>query len=314
MRKTKGNSVTLDHKAVRQTTLGDVISCEGVGVHSGAQVKMTLRPAPANTGIRFRRLDVAHDQMIAARYDNVVDTQLGTTIANTAGVRVLTIEHLMAALLGSGVDNAIVELDAEEVPIMDGSAAPFVFLIECVGTAELDEARRVLRITRPVRVGDRDRYATLRPARDFEVDLAIDFDSGAIGKQHRHVRLINGAFKSELARARTFGFLKDVETLRSMGLAQGGSLDNSIVVDGDMIINDGGLRFNDEFVRHKLLDVVGDLATAGYAIEGRFEGARTGHTLNNELLRAVFADTANFEIHAATRAGSYLQPAAAAAL
>lgn len=305
--------MTLESKAVRQTTLGDLISCEGVGVHSGAQVKMTLRPAPANTGIRFRRLDMARDGLVAARYDSVVDTQLGTTIANTAGVRVLTIEHLMAALLGSGVDNAIVELDAEEVPIMDGSAAPFVFLIECVGTVELDEPRRVLRITRPVRVGDRDRYATLRPARDFEVDLAIDFDSGAIGKQQRHVRLINGAFKSELARARTFGFLKDVETLRAMGLAQGGSLDNSIVVDGDAIINEGGLRFNDEFVRHKLLDVVGDLATAGYAIEGRFEGARTGHALNNELLRAVFADTANFEIQTATRAGSYLQPATAAA-
>ncbi len=305
--------MTLNNSTVQQTTLGDVITCEGVGVHSGAQVKMTLRPAPANAGIRFRRLDIERDNSVAALYDNVVDTQLGTTIANTAGVRVLTIEHLMAALSGSGIDNAIIELDAEEVPIMDGSAAPFVFLIECVGTVELEEARKVLRITRPVRVGDHDRYATLRPAEDFEVDLAIDFNSGAIGRQKKHVRLVNGAFKSELARARTFGFLKDVETLRSMGLAQGGSLDNSIVVDGDDIINDGGLRFDDEFVRHKLLDVVGDLATAGHAIEGRFEGARTGHTLNNELLRAVFSDPANYEVVPATRSGSYLQPVATAA-
>lgn len=275
---------------------------------------MTLRPAPANSGIRFRRMDVNGQPLVSARYENVVDTQLGTTIANLNGVRILTIEHLMSAFSGCGVDNAIVELNAEEVPIMDGSAAPFVFLIEMVGVEDMPEARKVLRIKRPVRVGDRAKFATFHPADHFEVDLAIDFETNVIGKQQRHVRLINGAFKAELARARTFGFLKDVEMLQSMGLARGGSLDNSIVIDGEGIMNEDGLRFDDEFVRHKLLDVVGDLATAGYAIEGRFEAYRTGHALNNELLRAVFADPDNYEIVEATCPASYLQPAAVAAV
>jgi len=257
---------------------------------------MTLAPAPANTGIQFRRTDVAADDMVRARYDQVVDTQLGTTIANEAGVRVLTVEHLLAALAGCGVDNAIVELDGEEVPIMDGSSAPFVALIDHVGVKELSCLRKVLRIKRPVRVGDNARYAELAPADAFEVDLEIDFDSPVIGRQHHEVRLVNGAFREELAGARTFGFMKDVETLRAMGLSQGGSLDNCIVIDDKEVLNEGGLRFRDEFVRHKLLDVVGDLATAGLPIEGRFEGAKTGHALNNALLRAVFADLANYEI------------------
>ncbi len=282
--------------AVFQTTLNEKISCTGVGLHSGTDVTMTLAPAPANTGIQFRRTDLTAHDIVPARFDSVVDTQLGTTIANEAGVRVLTIEHLMAAFAGCGVDNAIVELDGEEVPIMDGSSAPFVKLIEHVGVKDLTCKRKVVRIKRDVRVGNTDRHATLRPADTFEVDLEIDFDSPVIGRQHHRVRLINGAFKSELASARTFGFMKDVETLRSMGLSQGGSLDNCIVVDGDVILNEDGLRYRDEFVRHKLLDVVGDLATAGFAIEGRFEGAKTGHALNNELLRAVFADPDNYEI------------------
>jgi len=282
--------------AVFQTTLNDKISCTGVGLHSGTDVTITLAPAPANTGIQFRRVDVAENDIIPARFESVVDTQLGTTIANDAGVRVLTIEHLMAAFAGCGVDNAIVEIDGEEVPIMDGSSAPFVKLIEHVGVKDLTCPRKVVRIKRVVHVGDQGKYATLRPADAFEVDLEIDFESPVIGRQHHHVRLVNGAFKSELARARTFGFMEDVEALRSMGLSQGGSLDNCIVVDGDVILNEDGLRYRDEFVRHKLLDVVGDLATAGFAIEGRFEGAKTGHALNNELLKAVFADPDNYEI------------------
>ncbi len=299
--------------AVFQTTLGDSISCTGVGLHSGSEVSMTLCPAPANTGIQFRRTDVDVDDIVSARFDSVVDTQLGTTVANEAGVRVLTIEHLMAAFAGCGIDNAIVELNAEEVPIMDGSAAPFVFLIECAGSRELGTPRRVLRIKRPVRVGDTNRYATLTPADEFHVDLVIDFPSAVIGRQHHEVRLVNGAFKSELARARTFGFLKDVETLQAMGLARGGSLDNSIVVDGDMVLNDDGLRCDDEFVRHKLLDVVGDLATAGWFIEGHFEGALTGHALNNELLQAVFSDPDNYEITEARLPEAGFKAAASAA-
>ena len=282
--------------AVFQTTLKDTISCTGVGLHSGKDVTMTLAPAPANTGIQFRRTDVDAHDIVPARFDHVVATQLGTTIANEAGVRVLTVEHLMAALAGCHVDNAIVELDGEEVPIMDGSSAPFVALIDHVGTKELSAPRKVLRIKRPVHVGDQSRYAALSPADAFEVDLEIDFASPVIGRQHHEVRLINGAFKRELAHARTFGFMKDVETLLSLGLSQGGSLDNCIVIDGDAVLNEDGLRCGDEFVRHKLLDVVGDLATAGFAIEGRFEGAKTGHALNNALLQAVFADPANYEI------------------
>ena len=298
--------------AVFQTTLDDKISCTGVGLHSGQPVAMTLAPAPANTGIQFRRTDVSEHDIVPARFDNVVDTRLGTTIANEAGVRVLTIEHLLAAFAGCGVDNAIVELDGEEVPIMDGSAAPFVTLIESAAVKELTCPRKVLRIKRPVHVGDDDRYATLSPADAFEVDLAIDFASPVIGRQHHQVRLVNGAFKAELANARTFGFMKDVEMLRSMGLSQGGSLDNCIVVDGDAILNNDGLRYHDEFVRHKLLDVVGDLATAGFAIEGRFEGAKTGHALNNALLQAVFADPANYEITAARLPEPVLMAASAA--
>ncbi len=273
---------------------------------------MNLCPAPANAGIQFRRTDVGTDDIVSAHFENVVDTQLGTTIANKAGVRVLTVEHLMAAFAGCGIDNAIVEINNEEVPIMDGSAAPFVFLIECAGVRELMSPRKVVRIKRPVRVGDKDRHATLHPADGFEVDLEIDFTSAAIGRQRHSLRMVNGAFKSELCRARTFGFLKDVEMMQSMGLALGGSLDNAIVIDGDVVLNDDGLRYRDEFVRHKLLDVVGDLATAGLAIEGRFEGAKTGHSLNNELLNAVFADPANYEIVEARRP-SYVREAISAA-
>ncbi len=298
--------------AVFQTTLDDEISCTGIGLHSGCEVNMNLCPAPANTGIQFRRTDVEVDDIVPAHFECVVDTQLGTTIANRAGVRVLTVEHLMAAFAGCEIDNAIVEVDAEEVPIMDGSSAPFVFLIESAGVHRLMCPRKVVRIMRPVRVGDSDRFAMLHPSEIYEVELEIDFTSAAIGRQHFELRMVNGAFKSELCRARTFGFLKDVEMLRSMGLAQGGSLDNAIVIDGDQVLNDDGLRYHDEFVRHKLLDVVGDLATAGLAIEGRFEGLKTGHSLNNELLKAVFADHDNYEIAEARHPAPFLDAVSAA--
>ncbi|HYE01036.1 MAG TPA: UDP-3-O-acyl-N-acetylglucosamine deacetylase, partial [Alphaproteobacteria bacterium] len=203
---------------------------------------------------------------------------------------VSTIEHLMAALAGCGVDNAVVTVDAPEVPIMDGSSAPFVFLIECAGMAAQDEPRQVIEVLKRVEVRDGDRIASLAPSRDFRLSFEIDFASGAVRRQAWELRLRDGAFKSELARARTFGFLHEVEHLRSIGLAQGGSLDNAIVISGDRVLNEGGLRFRDEFVRHKILDAVGDLYCAGAPIRGHYHGHKAGHGITNLLLRALFAD------------------------
>ncbi len=238
----------------------------------------------------FKRIDVPREhQIVPARFDAVSNTILGTSIANEAGVEIATIEHLMAALVGCGVDNVLVELDGPEVPIMDGSAAPFVFLIECAGTRHLQAPRRVIRILEDVRVDAVGGYARLGPGEGFTVDFEIEFESAAIERQAYHFEFSKASFKIELCRARTFGFLHEVENLRDAGRARGGSLDNSIVIDGDMILNRGGLRYADEFVRHKILDAVGDLALAGAPILGHFSGVRSGHRLNNLLLREVFS-------------------------
>jgi UDP-3-O-[3-hydroxymyristoyl] N-acetylglucosamine deacetylase len=276
---------------VSQTTLRNAISCVGDGLHSGRRIAMRLCPAPADTGIVFRRTDVGGDAgEIPATWDNVVDTQLCTVVANRHDVQVGTVEHLMAALAGCGIDNAIVEVDGPEVPAMDGSASPFVFLIECAGTETQDEVRRAIKVLKPVRVEEEGRVAELRPADGFHVRFDIEFPSRVIGRQSWRRELINGVFKSELARARTFGFLKDVDYLRSVGLALGGSLDNAIVVSGDRILNETGLRYRDEFVRHKALDAVGDLYLAGAPIVGAYHGTQSGHRLTNLLLRTMFAD------------------------
>ena len=275
--------------AISQRSLKSAIGCIGVGLHSGARVAVTLRPAPAGHGIVFRRLDVGAS--VPATFDRVVDTRLCTVVAED-GVRVATVEHLMAAFAGAGIDNALVELDGPELPILDGSAAGFLFLIECAGVAELPEPRRAVEVLRCVRVTDGEAFAELRPSREAALDmsLSIAFPAAAIGRQALTTRLSRESFASELSRARTFTLAEEVEVMRAAGLARGGSLDNAVVVDGARVLNPGGLRMRDEFVRHKMLDAVGDLALVGGPIHGVFVGHRSGHTLNNRLLRAMIAD------------------------
>lgn len=280
-----------------QRTLKAPIHCSGVGLHSGATINMTLTPAEPNTGIVFRRIDLKNGARdIRARFDAVTDTRLCTTISNGHNGSVATVEHLMAALAGCGVDNAIVELDGPEVPVMDGSSEPFVFLIDCAGIVEQAAERTVVRVKRPVRIDRGEAFASLEPGRRFTMAMGIDFDSQAIGRQDIFLEISDLTFKRELSQARTFGFLHEVEAMRAAGLARGGSLDNAVVIDGDKIVNEDGLRYEDEFVRHKALDCVGDLALAGGPILGHFKGRRTGHELNNKLLRALFADEENFDL------------------
>ncbi len=274
-----------------QKTLRNSISCTGVGVHSGELINMTLHPAAANSGIVFRRVDVAPECAdIPARFDTVSDLIMCTTVQNEAGVKVATIEHLMAAFSGSGVDNAIVELDAAEVPVMDGSSAPFVFLIECADIVEQELPRNYIKVLKEISVSEGEATAVLSPGDNISVAFEIDFENQRIGKQNCSFNLRNGTFKNELSRARTFGFLGELEQLKQMGLAKGGSLDNAIVLSGQDILNEEGLRYNDEFVRHKALDAIGDLYLAGAPIIGQFHGYRSGHALNNKLLHAFLND------------------------
>jgi UDP-3-O-[3-hydroxymyristoyl] N-acetylglucosamine deacetylase len=281
----------------QQCTLHNPIRCVGTGLHSGKPVTMTLVPAPVNTGIIFYRTDIGREQgRIRALYDRVTDTRLGTTITNGMGVSVSTIEHLMSALWGCGIDNVIVELDGGEVPIMDGSADPFVFLMECAGVQPQDYPRHGIRLLKPIQVTEGDKSVTLTPSDRFTMSYHIDFPSKAIGVQRMNIAPTQTVFRTEISRARTFGFAAEVETLRSHGLALGGSLDNAIVVDGDRILNEDGLRYDSEFVRHKILDAIGDLYLAGYPLLLHYEGVRAGHELNNRALRAVFADDLAWEL------------------
>jgi len=273
-----------------QRTLSRPANCMGIALHSGKKISLTLKPAPAGSGIQFQRTDLAGSAPIAANWENVVDTTLCTTLGGGDDVRIATVEHLMAALAGCHVDNVLVEVDGPEVPVMDGSAHPFVFLIECAGVVEQDASRPVLEILKTVKVSAGDRYAELTPADIFSVSFEIDFDHAAVSHQEITVNLVNGTFKNEIARARTFGFAEEVEQLRAAGLALGGSLDNAVVVDGGNVLNEGGLRYDNEFVRHKVLDAVGDLYLAGAPIKGHYKGVRAGHALNNRLLRTLFAD------------------------
>ena len=280
-----------------QRTLKNAIDCCGTGLHSGKKVSMRLCPGAPDSGIVFRRTDIANGgAIIPARWENVVDTRLNTMIGNEYGVRVGTIEHLMAALCGSGIDNAVVEIDGPEVPVMDGSAAPFMFLVECAGIVEQKESRQVVEILKPIAVGDDSRWASLRPGPTFSVSFEIDFDTPLIDHQTMTVDLSNGAFRSEISRARTFGFEHEVAEMRSHGLALGGSLDNAVVISGDGVLNDDGLRYHDEFVRHKILDCVGDLYLGGTQIIGHFHGRRSGHSLNNRLLEKLFTDGAAWRL------------------
>lgn len=289
----------------RRRTLKAAIGCVGVGLHSGRRVALTLRPGLSGAGIVFRRTDVGGPDgiEISARYDNVVDTHLCTMLAapDLPEHRVGTVEHVMAALAGCGVDDAVVELDGPEVPILDGSAAPFVFLIDCAGLTGQAGTPEVIEVLRPVRVQDGDgpdaAWAELAPTggERLEASFTIDFPDTAIGRQVLPpLRITPHAFRAALADARTFTLAEEVARLRAAGLARGGSLANAVVVDGPLVLNPGGLRSPDEFVRHKLMDAVGDLALAGGAVRGRFTGHRSGHGLNNRLLRALFADRANW--------------------
>lgn len=289
----KSSSEISEHTVIRQRTLKTAIGCTGIGLHSGAKVSMMLHPAEADFGIQFKRTDIAgRGAIVPALWSNVGDTRMNTCLTNEDGVIVGTVEHLMSALAGSGIDNCLIEISGPEVPVMDGSAAPFLFLIECAGTVEQDAPRRAIRVLKRVTVTDGEKVASLAPANGFSLRFEIDFASQAIARQEFTVALSRGSFKSEISRARTFGFEQEVAMLRAHGLARGGSLDNAVVIDstGTKVLNDDGLRYGDEFVRHKILDAVGDLSLAGAPILGAFHGVRSGHALNNQLLRALFAD------------------------
>lgn len=284
-----------------QTTLKSSVTFDGVGLHSGTPVRMTVQPAPVHYGIWFRRTDLdtaagARDVMIPARWDVVTQTALCTCIENADGVSVSTIEHIMAALAGCGIVNALVELDGGEVPIMDGSSAVFVSGLLAKGIVKQAATRRAIRVLRTVEVTSEDGFARIDPAASLSIDFAIDFEDAAIGVQSKTLNMANGTFVRELSNSRTFCRNSDVEAMLSAGLAQGGTLENAVVVDGDRVLSPGGLRHTDEAVRHKMLDALGDLALAGAPLLGRYTGVRAGHAMTNRLLRALFADPANYEM------------------
>ena len=256
---------------------------------------MVLHPAEADTGIVFRRTDAAGGVEIQALWRNAIETPLCTTLVDSRGNQIATIEHLMSALNGCGIDNAVIELNGPEVPIMDGSAAPFVFLIECAGVTVQKSPRRALRILSEVSVSEPHRSASVLPGSGFTVGFEIDFGDTLIGRQEWFTEVNETIFKRDVARARTFGFLQDIEKMRAMGLARGGSLENAIVVNGQEIMNDGGLRFSNEFVRHKVLDSIGDLYLTGAPIIGHFQADRAGHALTLRLLNALFAEADAWE-------------------
>lgn len=275
---------------IRQRTLKNVIRATGVGLHTGEKVYLTLRPAAPDSGIIFRRVDLDEPVEIPATPENVGDTTLSTTLIKD-GVRISTVEHLLSAMAGLGIDNAYVDLNAAEVPIMDGSAGPFVFLIQSAGIEEQNAPKRFIRIKKPVRVEDGDKWVNFEPFDGFKVAFTIDFDHPAFkeGSQIAEVDFSTTSFVREVSRARTFGFMNQIEQLRANNLALGGSLDNAVVVDDYRILNEDGLRYVDEFVKHKILDSIGDLYLLGHSLIGAFSGHKSGHALNNELLRALLA-------------------------
>lgn len=275
---------------IKQRTLKNVIRATGVGLHTGEKVYLTLRPAPVDTGIVFRRTDLKQTVEIRACPENVTDTRLSTTLESD-GVRVSTVEHLMSAFAGIGIDNAYVELTAPEVPIMDGSAGPFVFLIQSAGIAEQSAPKRFIRIKRRIKLTDGDKWAAFEPFEGFKVSFAIDFNHPTFrnSTQNATVDFSTTSFVKEVSRARTFGFMADLESLRQSGLARGGGVDNAIVLDDYRILNEDGLRYEDEFVKHKVLDAIGDLYLLGHPLIGAFSAYKSGHSLNNQLLRRLVA-------------------------
>jgi UDP-3-O-[3-hydroxymyristoyl] N-acetylglucosamine deacetylase len=279
-----------------QRTLRNSIRATGVGLHTGKKVMMTLRPAPADQGILFRRIDLLQPVEIVARAQNVGETTLGTTLV-TGEVRVSTVEHLLSAFAGLGIDNACVELTADEVPIMDGSAGPFVFLLQAAGIEEQLAPKRFIRIKKPIEVRDGDKWARFEAFEGFKVNFEIEFDHPIFKRrlQRATMDFSTTSFLKEISRARTFGFMRDLETLRAHNLALGGTLDNAIVLDDVGVLNEDGLRYEDEFVKHKILDAIGDLYLLGRSLIGQFSGHKSGHGLNNRLLRALLADRDSWE-------------------
>jgi UDP-3-O-[3-hydroxymyristoyl] N-acetylglucosamine deacetylase len=301
---------------IKQRTLKNSIKATGVGLHTGDKVLLNLRPAAPNTGIVFRRTDLDPVAEIEARADHVGDTSLSTTLIKN-GVRVSTVEHLLSAFAGLGIDNAYVDVSAPEVPIMDGSAAPFVFLIQSAGIVEQNAPKRFVRILKPVQVTDGEKKAAFVPFDGFKVSFGIEFDHPAFVDRPKtaSIDFSSTSFVREVSRARTFGFLNEIEMLRENNLAMGGSLDNAVVVDDYRVINEDGLRYDDEFVKHKILDAIGDLYLLGHSLIGAFHGYKSGHALNNQLLLALLADESAWEevIFEEEQGApiSYVQPATA---
>ena len=282
---------------IKQRTLKNVIRATGVGLHTGEKVYLTLRPASSDTGIVFRRIDLPEPVDIRACPENVSDTRLSTTLESN-GARVSTVEHLMSAFAGLGIDNAYVDLTAAEVPIMDGSAGPFVFLVQSAGIAEQSAPKRFIRIKKEVRVEEGDKWACFQPFEGFKVSFAIEFNHPTFrnSTQNATVDFSTTSFVKEVSRARTFGFMGDLEALRAVGLARGGGLDNAIVLDDFRILNDDGLRYEDEFVKHKVLDAIGDLYLLGHPLIGAFSAHKSGHSLNNRLLRQLVLNQEAWEL------------------
>jgi UDP-3-O-[3-hydroxymyristoyl] N-acetylglucosamine deacetylase len=282
---------------IQQRTLKNMIRATGVGLHTGTKVYMTLRPAPANAGIVFRRVDLTPTVEIKGEPYAVGDTRLSSCLEKN-GARVSTVEHLMSALAGLGIDNAYVELSAPEVPIMDGSAGPFVFLLQSAGIAEQNAPKKFIRIAKPVEVRDGDKWARFEPHNGYKLTMSIDFAHPVFDKSRQSVTVdfSDTSYIKEVSRARTFGFMQDVETMRSQGLALGGSLDNAVVMDEYRVLNSDGLRYDDEFVKHKVLDAIGDLYLLGHPLIGAYTAHKTGHALNNRLLRRLLEDKPSWEL------------------
>lgn len=301
---------------IRQRTLKNVIRATGVGLHTGEKVFLTLRPAAVDTGIIFRRIDLDPVVEIPARAENVGDTRLSTTLVQ-GDVRISTVEHLLSAMAGLGIDNAYIELSAAEVPIMDGSAGPFVFLIQSAGVQEQEAPKRFIRIKRSTIVEDGDKWARFDPFEGFKVSFAIDFNHPVFQNRSKEavIDFSTTSFVKEISRARTFGFMRDIEALRAANLALGGSMDNAVVVDDYRVLNTEGLRYDDEFVKHKVLDAIGDLYLLGRSLIGAFSGYKSGHALNNRLLRTLMADESAWELvtfeNEAEAPISFMQPISA---
>jgi len=278
---------------IPQRTLNHSIRCSGIGLHSGKKIELVLHPAEEDSGITFSRSDL--DVSIPAKAEYVTDTRLCTTIGRE-GANISTVEHLLSALAGLGIDNAHVEVSGPEVPVMDGSSAPFVFLIQCAGIKEQTKAKKVLRVLKKVEVQEGDKRCSLHPAAGFKISYLLDYDHPLLRQRMVSVDFARQAYTREISRARTFGFLHEVEALQKAGLALGGSLENAIVLDQYRVVNESGLRYEDECVRHKILDTLGDLSLSGFPIVGAFEGERTGHDMNHKLVTALLADESAWRI------------------